>query len=87
MDVSDATRLKVLEDENAKPKKLLTALVLDVPTLRDLLAKIADARLAARCLDLGNGAEGTTQGRACGLISTESKTFRYASRRPDDART
>ena len=57
MEVSDATRLKVLEDENVKLNKLLTALVLDVSTLKDLPAKTVDARLTARCGDLGNGAE------------------------------
>ena len=39
MDVSDARRLKVLEDENAKLKKLLAEQMLDVAALRELLAK------------------------------------------------
>ena len=39
MEVSDAKRLKVLEDENAKLKKLLAESMLDVSTLKDLLAK------------------------------------------------
>ena len=39
MDVSDARRLKVLEDENGKLKKLLAESMLDVSTLKDLLAK------------------------------------------------
>ena len=36
MDVSDARRLKVLEDENAKLKKLLAEAMLDVAMLKDL---------------------------------------------------
>jgi putative transposase len=39
MDVSDAKRLKALEDENAKLKKLLAESMLDVSALRELLGK------------------------------------------------
>lgn len=39
MDVSDAKRLKALEDENAKLKKLLAEAMLDASALRDLLSK------------------------------------------------
>jgi putative transposase len=39
MDVSDARRLKVLEDENAKLKRLLAEAMLDVAMLKDLNGK------------------------------------------------
>ncbi len=39
MDVSDARRLEVLEDENAKLKKLLAEAMLDVAMLKDLNGK------------------------------------------------
>lgn len=39
MEVSDAKRLKALEDENAKLKKLLAEAMLDTSALRDLLSK------------------------------------------------
>ena len=39
MDVSDARRLKALEAENGKPKKLLADAMLDASALRELLAK------------------------------------------------
>ena len=39
MEVSDARRLKALEDENARLKKLLAEQMLDVATLRDALGK------------------------------------------------
>ena len=39
MDVSEAKRLKALEDENAKLKKLLAEQMLDVAALRELLSK------------------------------------------------
>jgi putative transposase len=39
MDVSDAKRLKALEDENSKLKKLLADQMLEASALRELLAK------------------------------------------------
>jgi putative transposase len=39
MEFSEAKRLKQLEDENAKLKKLLTESVTDVATLREMLGK------------------------------------------------
>ena len=39
MDISEARRLKQLEDENARLKKLLAEQVLDVAALRELLSK------------------------------------------------
>ncbi|ESZ12165.1 transposase [Mesorhizobium sp. L48C026A00] len=39
MDVSDAKRLKALEDENANLKKLLADQMLEASALRELLSK------------------------------------------------
>ena len=39
MDVSDARRLRTLEDENAKLKKLLAEAMLDNAMLRDVAAR------------------------------------------------
>ena len=39
MEVSEAKRLKALEDENRKLKKLLAESMLDVATLKELLGK------------------------------------------------
>jgi putative transposase len=36
LDVSDARRLKALEDENAKLKKLLAETMLDIAILKDI---------------------------------------------------
>src|SRR5215207_59492 len=44
LDVSDARRLKALEDENAKLKKLLAETMLDVAILKDINARSGDAR-------------------------------------------
>ncbi len=39
MEVSDARKLKALEDENRRLKKLLAESMLDVATLREMLGK------------------------------------------------
>jgi putative transposase len=39
MDVSDARKLKALEEENRKLKKLLAETMLDAATLKEMLAK------------------------------------------------
>ena len=39
LELSDAKRLKQLEDENAKLKKLLAEQMMDVSTLREMLTK------------------------------------------------
>src|SRR5665648_1219973 len=49
MDVSEARRLKALEDENAKLKRLLADAMLDNSALKDLLGKNGNARRRAGC--------------------------------------
>ena len=39
MEVSDARKLKALEDENRKLKKLLAESMLDLSTLKEMLGK------------------------------------------------
>src|SRR5690606_9048280 len=49
MDVSEARRLKALEEENARLKKLLADSMLDNAALKDLLGKNGSARRRAGC--------------------------------------
>ena len=44
MDVSEARKLRALEDENAKLKRLLADAMLDNSALKDLLGKNGNAR-------------------------------------------
>lgn len=48
MEPSEAKRLKALEDENAKLKRLLAEAMLDNTALKDLLSKNGNARRQAR---------------------------------------
>lgn len=57
MEVSDAKKLKGLEAENAKLKKLLAESALDNATLKEMLGKTSDARRAEESRDLGDGRE------------------------------
>jgi putative transposase len=66
MDVSDAKRLKALDDENAKLKKLLAESMLDASAGRELLGKIGRARRQAR--GRRSSASGVRDERAAGLL-------------------
>jgi putative transposase len=53
LEVSDAKRLKAVESENAKLKKLLADAMLDNAALKDLLSKLCMVRpVRARFLDV-----------------------------------
>jgi len=52
MDVSDARKLKALEDENAKLEKLLADAMLDNAILKDVASKNGNARCEAGCRGL-----------------------------------
>jgi putative transposase len=59
MEVSEAKRLRALEEENAKLKKLLAEQMMDVATLREMLGKkTSDARLEEKRRKLGYRKEG-----------------------------
>ena len=49
LEVSDARRLKTLEEENARLKRLLAEAMLDNAILKDVAARNCDARREARC--------------------------------------
>ena len=58
MEVSDARKLKGLEDENRRLKKLLVESILDAATLKEMLGKTSNAQLAETSCDLGGPREG-----------------------------
>jgi putative transposase len=58
MDVSEAKRLKQLEDENAKLKKLLAEPMLDAAAFRELQSKNGRARRQARRRRASSGHDG-----------------------------
>ena len=52
MEVSDACKLKALEDKNRQLKKLLAEPMLDAATLKEMLGKPSNTQLAETTCDL-----------------------------------
>ncbi|WP_223569158.1 IS3 family transposase [Agrobacterium tumefaciens] len=86
MEVSEAKRLKALEEENAKLKKLLAEQMLDAAALRELLGKKMVGPAAKReAVAHLKAVMGLSERRACQIISADRKMVRYRSRRPSEA--
>jgi len=90
LDVSEARRLKALEDENAKLKRVLADAMLDNVALKDLLGKSGYARGASEGRSLS--AVGLRDERAAGVPgsrrgSQQCALCRHAARRRRPART
>ncbi|NCP24493.1 MAG: IS3 family transposase [Erythrobacter sp.] len=86
LEVSEARRLKALESENAKLKRLLADAMLDQSALKDLLGKkvltpAAQREAVAHLQDC----HGMSERRACRVIDADRKSVRYRSTRGDDA--
>src|SRR5215831_2169715 len=80
MEVSDARRLKALEDENTKLTKLLAEAMLDIAMLRDMAARKWRSRRQTRSRRSSPG----RQRRACQAIGPDRSSVRYRRRRPND---
>jgi putative transposase len=83
--VSDAKRLRALEDENAKLKKLLAEAMLDNAMLKDLASKKmvtpAARREAVAHLQV---AHEVSERRASSALGADRTSVRYRSHRPQD---
>ncbi|EJC64618.1 LOW QUALITY PROTEIN: transposase [Rhizobium leguminosarum bv. viciae WSM1455] len=85
MEVSEAKRLKTLEDENTKLKRLLADAMLDNAALKDLLGKevVTPAAKRKAVAHLMSHHE-MSERRACKAIGFCRMTVRYETRRDDD---
>ncbi|MCB1356445.1 MAG: IS3 family transposase [Maritimibacter sp.] len=84
MEVSDAAKLKALEDENAKLKRLLADAMLDNVVLKDLLGKKLTTPTERRAAVLRAMRDhDISQRRACRLVGVDPKTVRR-ERPPDN---
>jgi hypothetical protein len=85
MDVSEARRLKALEEENTKLKRLYADAMLDNAGLKELLAKNGDVRRQGEAVAQLRESLEVSERRACTMITADRSVVRYRSRRPDDA--
>ncbi|MCP3413598.1 IS3 family transposase [Bradyrhizobium brasilense] len=85
MEASEAKRLKSLEEENAKLKKLLAEQMLDAAALRELLFKkmVGPAAKRAAVAHL-KAVMGLSERRACMIVGADRRMIRYRSRRAAD---
>ncbi|MCP3476613.1 IS3 family transposase [Bradyrhizobium sp. CCGUVB1N3] len=86
MEVSEAKRLRTLEDENTRLKRLLADAMLDNAALKDLPGKevvtpAGKRKAVAHLVD----AHGMSERRACKAIGCCRMTVRYRTTRADDA--
>jgi hypothetical protein len=83
--VAEAKRLKALEEENAKLKKLLAEQMLDAAALGELLSKkwVGPAAKRAAVAHL-QAVMSLSERRACSIVSADRKIIRYRSSRPPD---
>jgi hypothetical protein len=85
MDVSEAKRLKSLEDENTRLKRLLADAMLNNASLKDLLVTNGDARCRAKAVARLRAAFEMSERRACKAIGCCRMSMRYKTTRVDDA--
>ena len=93
LDVSEAKRLKALEDENAKLKRLLADAMLDNAALpedagtnkRSAWKKMVTPAAKREAVAHLNVAYGMSERRACRTVGCCRMTVRYAHAREDDA--
>jgi putative transposase len=85
LEVSEAKRLRQLEDENAKLKKLLAVAMLDNAMLKEITAKkmVAPAVRREAVAHLEQVFE-VSQRRACDVLGVDRTVVRYRSRRGHD---
>jgi putative transposase len=85
MDVSEAKRLRSLEDENAKLKRLLADAMLDNVAERFAWKKMVTPVAEREAVAQFRGEHEMSERRACKLLQCCRMTMRYASVRPYDA--
>jgi len=85
MTVSDAKRLKALEDEIAKLKMLLAEQMLDAAAMKELLSKKIVMPAVKRAVVAHLRARmGLSERRACQIVGADRKMVRYRSVRPPE---
>jgi putative transposase len=86
LDVTDARRLKALEDENVKLKKLLAEAMLDNAMLKEIqFKKMVTPVVRREAVAHLRVTFEVSERRACCVLGADRTSVRYRSIRPDDA--
>lgn len=83
--MSDARRLKTLEDGSARLKKLLVEQMLGNAILKDVVAKMLTPDTKRNAVAHACMVHAASQRRACLALKIDRSTVRYTSTQPDDA--
>ena len=75
-------RLKSLENENAKLKKLLAEHMLDASALRELWQEMVGSVAKREAVAHLQAVMDLSERRACQIVNADRKTVRYLSRKP-----
>ncbi|ASP29274.1 MAG TPA: IS3 family transposase [Erythrobacter sp.] len=85
LEVSDARRLRTLEQENSRLKKLLAEAMLDNVVLKDLaFKKMVTPGAKREAVAHAREQHGLSERRACSLVGVSRRVIRYEPTRPDD---
>ncbi|MCG7602289.1 IS3 family transposase [Halomonas sp. McH1-25] len=86
MTVSEAKRLKALEDENAKLKKLLAEQMLDLAAMKELVfKKVVTPAVKREAVAHLKALLGLSERRACRLAGADRTMIRYQAQRAPDS--
>jgi len=85
LEISKARRLKALEDENARLKRLLADAMLDNAALKEIAGKkLVTPDAKRRAVHLIREKLNLSERRACGIVGVARRVVRYEPVRPDD---
>jgi putative transposase len=85
LEISEAKRLKQLEEENAKLKRIVADQALDITILKDLAEKMVSPEAKRAAVAQMKQFFTVSERRACGLIDQPRSTQRYQKKRkPED---
>ncbi|WP_421846694.1 IS3 family transposase [Novosphingobium sp.] len=85
LEVSEARRLRTLEEENSRLKKLLAEAMLDNAVLKDLaFKKMVTPGAKREAVAHAREHHGVSERRACALVGVSRRVIRYEPTRPDD---
>jgi putative transposase len=85
--ISEAKRLRQLEDENRRLKHVVADLTLDNQALKGLLGKVVTPAARRHAAQLAGETYGLSERRASRLVGVPRSTVRYRARRTDPRRS